>query len=182
MILEVVADARQVNHNVNSRRLKEAGLSHAASLQDLRRVDSSRRDDDLKVGGNGADVSLIGRTNGLEFDGGGRIRLANDETGDLVSHKQVVVGAILDDLEVMAASGMRALAINIILGSGDPADAVLVAAGALRWRGQAHFDKGVPGNLCKDARVKEENRDKEMTSSRSLGVCSNAVHSLWMGN
>ena len=103
--MEVPAHAGQVDHDVNVGLLEERRLRDAAPLQDLRRVDRARRDHDLQAGLHRLHLGLLAllHVHGLELN---RRRLVGavleEQAGHFVADEQVVVGAVVDDLGVVA--------------------------------------------------------------------------------
>lgn len=151
MVLEVLPYAGQVLDHLDPRALQVLRRRNAAALQDLRRVDRTGREDDLAPGADRLDVPA---GDGPELHGGNVLALVDDEARDLVLDQEVEVGPVGGDGGVVADAGVGALDGVGVLGSGDPADAVLVAVGAVLERLEAELLEGLPADLLREGLVR----------------------------
>lgn len=144
MVLEVLPNAGKVLDELNPCTLQILGGSNTAELQDLRGVDGARGEDDLALGADGLDLAT---SNGPELDGGNILIFIHDDADDLVLNQEVKVGPVGSNVSIVADAGVRSLDGGRVLGSGDPAEAVLVAVGAVARGLEAEFLKGFPSDL-----------------------------------
>ena len=107
-------------------------------------MDGTGREDDLVFGADSLHLATGDRT---ELDSGDVLPLVDNETGDLVTHEEVQVPAVIGDGGVVADAGMRPLDGLGILGRGDPAEAVLVAGGAVPGGFKTELLKALPSDF-----------------------------------
>lgn len=124
VVLEVLANTGEILDDGDALRGEVLGRGDTAALEDLRGVNGTGRQDNLKLGADGLDLTA---GNGAELDGRDCLVLADDETGDLVLDEEVEVGARVGDPGVVADSSVGALDSVGVLSRGNPADTVLVA-------------------------------------------------------
>lgn len=100
MILEVVADTRKLEYDIDTGFLEECSRTKATSLKDLRSVDSTSRDDDLGFGTDVVDGTVV---QGLDLHHRhlvDQVIPGIHNTGHLVVGNDVEVGTRLDQLVV----------------------------------------------------------------------------------